>query len=160
MAHGDEAAAAGLAVFAPIQDLREGYENDNIRGDELARHMTDGTHPFSKITGTIAASQIATNAVTPTKLQKRYRCGYTPMLTAGGNPASHTFSTGLTGPQVVTATPVRKIPGDSPGGQLDGWVQIDEINYDTGQVTVSLYGSASTDLMPFRARVAWQAVMI
>lgn len=60
MANGDKAASAGLAVFAGTQDRRQGYDNDNIRGDELATHMQDGGHPFSKITGTAAASQIPT----------------------------------------------------------------------------------------------------
>jgi hypothetical protein len=36
MANGDAAAAAGLAVFASTQDRRQGYDNDNIRGDEIA----------------------------------------------------------------------------------------------------------------------------
>lgn len=39
MANGDEAAAKGLAVFAGTQDRRKGYDNDNIRGDEIARLM-------------------------------------------------------------------------------------------------------------------------
>jgi hypothetical protein len=49
MANGDAAAAAGLATFAPTQDIRMGYDNDNIRGDELAAHLTNGTHPASAI---------------------------------------------------------------------------------------------------------------
>jgi hypothetical protein len=49
MANGDAAAAAGLATFAPTQDIRLGYDNDNIRGDELAAHLTSGTHPASAI---------------------------------------------------------------------------------------------------------------
>jgi len=36
MANGDLAAAKGLAVFPGTQDRREGYDNDNIRGDEIA----------------------------------------------------------------------------------------------------------------------------
>lgn len=51
MANGDKAAAAGLAVFPGTQDRRQGYDNDNIRGDELAEHMTAGTHPADKIVG-------------------------------------------------------------------------------------------------------------
>jgi hypothetical protein len=39
MANGDKAAAAGLAVFAGTQDRREGYDNDNVRGDEIADVM-------------------------------------------------------------------------------------------------------------------------
>lgn len=50
MANGDAAAAAGLATFAQTQDHGQGYDNDNIRGDELAGHMTDGTHPWSNVT--------------------------------------------------------------------------------------------------------------
>lgn len=63
MAVGDAAAAAGLAVFAPSQDVNEGANNDNIRGDELAYHMTSGTHPWNKITGKPATFQPATNSV-------------------------------------------------------------------------------------------------
>lgn len=51
MATGDKAAAAGLAVFPAIGDVRMGYDNDNVRGDELAEHMTTGTHPWGNITG-------------------------------------------------------------------------------------------------------------
>lgn len=43
MANGDAAAAAGLATFPASQDLREGYDNDNIRGDELAAVKGDLT---------------------------------------------------------------------------------------------------------------------
>lgn len=39
MAIGDEAAAAGLAKYASSQDRRLGWENDNQRGDEIARVM-------------------------------------------------------------------------------------------------------------------------
>ena len=39
MANGEAAAAKGLAVFAPIQDHAQGYDNDNIRGDELAAEI-------------------------------------------------------------------------------------------------------------------------
>jgi len=59
MANGDAAAAAGLATFASTQDIRQGYDNDNIRGDELAQHLTAGTHPASAIvSGTFSAARI------------------------------------------------------------------------------------------------------
>lgn len=59
MANGDAAAAAGLATFPATQDIRLGYDNDNIRGDELAAHMTTGTHPASAITsGVFDAARI------------------------------------------------------------------------------------------------------
>jgi hypothetical protein len=59
MATGDAAAAAGLEVFASTQDIRLGYDNDNVRGDELATHMTSGTHPASAITsGVLALARI------------------------------------------------------------------------------------------------------
>lgn len=59
MATGDAAAAAGLQVFASTQDIRLGYNNDNVRGDELATHMTSGTHPASAITsGTLDVARI------------------------------------------------------------------------------------------------------
>jgi hypothetical protein len=51
MAIGDTAAAAGLVVYPATQDARLGYENDNQRGDELATHMTAGTHHWTQITG-------------------------------------------------------------------------------------------------------------
>lgn len=51
MAVGDKAAAAGLAVFAATDDRRDGWQNDNVRGDELAEHMTTGGHDWSRITG-------------------------------------------------------------------------------------------------------------
>jgi len=61
MATGDAAAAAGLAVFASTQDIRLGYDNDNVRGDELATHITSGTHPASAITsGVLALARIPT----------------------------------------------------------------------------------------------------
>lgn len=59
MANGDAAAAAGLATFPSTQDIRMGYDNDNIRGDELAAHLTTGTHPASAITsGVFDAARI------------------------------------------------------------------------------------------------------
>ncbi|MDN4598841.1 tail fiber domain-containing protein [Leifsonia virtsii] len=58
MANGDLAASIGLAVFPGTQDRRQGYDNDNIRGDELAKHIIDGGHDFSHITGTLSADQV------------------------------------------------------------------------------------------------------
>lgn len=59
MANGDAAAAAGLTVFLSTQDLRLGYDNDNVRGDELAAHLISGTHPASAITsGTLDIARI------------------------------------------------------------------------------------------------------
>jgi hypothetical protein len=49
MATGDAAAAAGLSVVAPTDDARLGYDAINRRGDELANHMTSGTHKWSQI---------------------------------------------------------------------------------------------------------------
>ena len=59
MTTGDAAAAAGLSVVPPTKDYRLGYDDINKRGDELANHMTNGTHPFTKITGQIASTQIS-----------------------------------------------------------------------------------------------------
>lgn len=58
MADGDLAALAGLDVFSGTQDRRDGWNNDNIRGDDIARHMLDGTHDFDHITGTASPDQI------------------------------------------------------------------------------------------------------
>jgi hypothetical protein len=59
MANGDAAAAAGLTVFLSTQDLRLGYDNDNVRGDELAAHLISGTHPASAITsGTLDIARV------------------------------------------------------------------------------------------------------
>jgi hypothetical protein len=67
MANGDAAAAAGLATFAPTQDIRMGYDNDNIRGDELAAHLTTGTHPASAISsGVLNDARIPTLAISKT----------------------------------------------------------------------------------------------
>lgn len=51
MAAGDAAAAAGLSVVPPTADVRDGYAAINTRGDELAEHITNGGHPWSKISG-------------------------------------------------------------------------------------------------------------
>ncbi|MGG7509440.1 tail fiber domain-containing protein [Plantibacter sp. YIM 135249] len=58
MAAGDKAAAAGLKVYAGTDKAREGYRYLNERGDELAVHMIDGGHSFSKITGQATPDQI------------------------------------------------------------------------------------------------------
>lgn len=62
MATGEAAAAKGLAVFAPIQDHSEGYDNDNIRGDELAAEID------ARIAGDAAAfpaSKVIISTTTP-----------------------------------------------------------------------------------------------
>jgi hypothetical protein len=71
MANGDKAAAAGLEVFAATQDARLGYDNDNIRGDELADHMTSGTHTQAQIIG--LADTLATKL---TKTQDQYAADF------------------------------------------------------------------------------------
>lgn len=68
MAVGDEAATAGLSVVPATADVRQGYVAINERGDELARHMASGTHPFTRITGQAQTAQIADFAVTTAKL--------------------------------------------------------------------------------------------
>lgn len=57
MATGDEAAAAGLTTYSGVDDVRDTDEALNVRGDELARHMTDGTHPASAIQGILTKGQ-------------------------------------------------------------------------------------------------------
>jgi hypothetical protein len=94
MANGDKAAAAGLAVFAASQDARLGYDNDNVRGDELATHLTTGTHAWSKITGTPAsfpnADVTAANAnATPGRLAR-----YSSVIAAGLGTLSVSAPTG------------------------------------------------------------------
>lgn len=51
MANGDIAAAAGLPVVAPTADIRLGYDEINLTRDEVATHMTTGTHTWDKVTG-------------------------------------------------------------------------------------------------------------
>lgn len=55
MATGDKAAAAGLRVVPATEDRRLGYDAINQRGDELADHMTTGTHPVANIVGLTTA---------------------------------------------------------------------------------------------------------
>lgn len=40
MAAGDDAAAAGLTVFPSSQNHQLGYQNDNVRGDDIAHEIT------------------------------------------------------------------------------------------------------------------------
>lgn len=68
MAIGDEAAAAGLPVEPATADVRTGYVGLNRLADALARFMTAGTIPFTRITGRIKNAQIEDNAVTPAKI--------------------------------------------------------------------------------------------
>lgn len=68
MAAGDEAAAAGLSVVPATADVRQGYTAINVRGDELARHMTSGGHAFTQITGQVGSTQIADYSVTTAKI--------------------------------------------------------------------------------------------
>lgn len=68
MAVGDEAASAGLSVEAATGDIRQGYVAINRRGDELARHMTSGTHPFTRITGQVQTPQYADKSIGNSKM--------------------------------------------------------------------------------------------
>ena len=160
MATGDAAAAAGLAVFAPTQDLRLGYDNDNKRGDELAEHMTNGGHPFSKISGQVQNTQIANGAVSPAKLLKRYATGYTDVVNSSG--AAVTFNTGLTGAQLVTLTPLHY---DPTGGAVTGGGTIApyvvSIHPTNGNVTIGASQVVAGPGGAFAARrVAWTAVQL
>lgn len=51
MAHGDIAAATGLPVVPPTADIRLGYDEINLTRDEVATHMTTGTHTWAKVLG-------------------------------------------------------------------------------------------------------------
>lgn len=68
MAIGDAAAAAALQVWATGTAAQVTYEALNMRGDELAAHITGGGHPFTKISGQIAAGQIPTAGIPTAKL--------------------------------------------------------------------------------------------
>ena len=68
MATGDAAAAAGLETWASTDPAALIHEYLNQRGDELANHMSLGTHPFTKITGTVAAAQLPSNIITSAKI--------------------------------------------------------------------------------------------
>lgn len=59
MAIGDKAAAKGLTVFAGTQDRRKGYENDNIRGDDIA-------DVIDAVAGKLDKSAIIVQNATPT----------------------------------------------------------------------------------------------
>lgn len=61
MATGDVAAAAGLTVVAGTEDIRNGYDAINERGDELGNHMLNGGHAWSKITDKPATFPPATH---------------------------------------------------------------------------------------------------
>lgn len=49
MANGDIAAATGLPVVPPTADIRLGYDEINKTRDEVATHMTTGTHTWAKV---------------------------------------------------------------------------------------------------------------
>lgn len=51
MANGDIAAAAGLPVVPPTADIRLGYDEINKTRDQVASHMTTGTHTWEKVLG-------------------------------------------------------------------------------------------------------------
>jgi len=51
MANGDIAAATGLPVVPPTADIRMGYDEINLTRDEVATHMTTGTHAWAKVVG-------------------------------------------------------------------------------------------------------------
>ena len=51
MANGDIAAAAGLPVVTPTADVRLGYDEINRTRDQVAVHMTTGTHTWDNVTG-------------------------------------------------------------------------------------------------------------
>ena len=51
MANGDIAAATGLPVVPPTADIRMGYDEINLTRDEVATHMTTGTHVQARIVG-------------------------------------------------------------------------------------------------------------
>lgn len=68
MANGDAAAAAGFTPVPPTKDKRLGYDDINRLADWVALHMTNGTHPFNKVTGQLATAQIANAAVTNPKI--------------------------------------------------------------------------------------------
>lgn len=99
MAIGDSAAAAGLAVFAPTQDKRLGYQNDNVRGDELATHMTNGTHPANKITGQFTTAQYADGSVTTIKVADSAITD--PKIKAGEVKTRALDSQAVTGPKLA-----------------------------------------------------------
>lgn len=51
MANGDIATAAGLPTVPPTADIRNGYDEINLTRDEVATHMTTGTHTWEKVMG-------------------------------------------------------------------------------------------------------------
>jgi len=90
MAIGDDAAAAGLAVYAATQDLRKGYENDNQRGDEIAHEITNRAAAITAATTALNAA-IAAGLATKANLAHTHGIGdigggtWTGPVAAGGN---------------------------------------------------------------------------
>lgn len=68
MAIGDAAAAAGLQVFADTQDKRLGYQNDNVRGDELAAEMAARASGDAAITTKLDANKVLIQATAPANI--------------------------------------------------------------------------------------------
>lgn len=66
MAIGDAAAAAGLSTFAATQDKRLGYQNDNMRGDELAAEIAARAALAGTVATKFPSNKIIISATTPT----------------------------------------------------------------------------------------------
>jgi len=88
MANGDAAAAAGLRVWASTQDIRQGYDNDNVLGDEIAAVMA-------------RAKVLETYMAGPTVVQSAAATGAT--IGAGGG------TLGVTAGLAVTAVPYKRV---------------------------------------------------
>lgn len=99
MTNGDAAAQAGLRVFAGTEDRRQGFDALNIRGDELAKHMTQGGHSAATViqtgqlpvtkggTGAADAASALANlgaAAASDLAAKQNNLGFTPVQQGGG----------------------------------------------------------------------------
>ncbi len=136
MAIGDAAAAAGLAVFPASQDLRKGYENDNIRGDELANHKTAGTHAFDKITGIATLPQLP--AIPFSKMTGAAAVAQLPAI-----PFSK--MTGQASAAQIPALPASQITaGQFAAARIPAAVTLETINTTTDQ-GLSVIGNLNVD---------------
>lgn len=126
MAIGDLAAAAGLTVYPSTQDKRLGYQNDNQRGDDIAKVMTDYLKKdLSNIGGTVPINKGGTGATTVAAARNALGLGNTsgalPVANGGtGSTTAATARTALGIPEIAppNAAQPSKLPIYNSDSQL------------------------------------------